>query len=73
MQVEDSAKNLSPKIIARYCYDLSVSFNSFYEHVKVLAAEDGELVNARLCHVDSFKLTLGKALALLGIEAPERM
>ncbi len=73
MQVEDSAKNLSPKIIARYCYELSVSFNSFYEHVKVLGAESEALVTARLCLVRSFRETLGKALFLLGIDAPERM
>ncbi|HJU13592.1 MAG TPA: arginine--tRNA ligase [Candidatus Nitrosotalea sp.] len=73
IQVEDSARNLSPKIIARYCYELSVSFNSFYEHVKVLTAGSEDLVNARLCLVMSFKETLGKALYLLGIDAPERM
>ncbi len=73
IQVEDSARNLSPKIIARYCYELAVSFNSFYEHVKVLTAESPELVNARLCLVWSFKETLGKALSLLGIDAPPRM
>jgi arginyl-tRNA synthetase len=73
IQVEDSAKNLSPKIIARYCYDLAVSFNSFYEHVKVLTAESPELINMRLCLVWSFKETLAKALFLLGINAPDRM
>ncbi|NIM25742.1 MAG: arginine--tRNA ligase, partial [Nitrosopumilaceae archaeon] len=36
LQVKDAANNLSPKVIARYCHDLAVSFNSFYEHVKVL-------------------------------------
>lgn len=71
--VEDAAKNLSPKIIARYCYELAVAFNSFYEHVKVLTAESSDLINSRLCLVQSFKATLGKALSLLGIEAPERM
>jgi len=71
--VSDAAKNYSPKVIARYCYGLAVAFSSFYEHVKVLKAETSELVNARLCLVLSFKLTLEKALDLLGIIAPERM
>ena len=71
--VNDAAKNYSPKVIARYCYGLAVTFSSFYEHVKVLKAETPELVNARLCLVLSFKLTLEKALDLLGIIAPERM
>ncbi|TLX83918.1 MAG: arginine--tRNA ligase [Thaumarchaeota archaeon] len=73
IEVKDAAKNLSPKIIARYCYDLAVTFNAFYEHVKVLTAESEALVNARLCLVYSFKETLSKSLYLLGINAPERM
>ena len=71
--VNDAAKNYSPKVIARYCYDLAVTFSSFYEHVKVLKAETPELINARLCLVLSFKMTLEKALDLLGIIVPERM
>ncbi|MGI0093610.1 MAG: arginine--tRNA ligase [Nitrosotalea sp.] len=73
LHVEDSAKNLSPKIIAKYCYQLAVSFNTFYEHVKVLTADSDDIINARLCLVYSFKETLAKALQLLGIDAPERM
>lgn len=73
LQVEDAAKNLSPKIIAKYCYQLAVSFNTFYEHVKVLTAGSESEINARLCLVHSFKETLAKALQLLGIDAPDRM
>ena len=71
--VNDAAKNYSPKVIARYCYDLAVTFSSFYEHIKVLKAETPELINARLCLVLSFKITLEKALDLLGIVVPDRM
>ena len=73
LQVRDSAKNLSPKVIARYCHDLAVSFNSFYEKSKVLGLDDLELENSRLCLVNSFKIVLEKALDLLGIHAPDRM
>ena len=73
IQIEDAAKNLSPKIIARYCYEIAVTFNAFYEHVKVLTAEDKSLINARLCIVYCFKETLVKALDLLGISSPSRM
>jgi len=73
IQTEDAAKNLSPKVIARYCYDLAVSFNGFYEHVKVLTAENKDLINARLCLVYSFKETLAKALDIIGIASPDRM
>jgi arginyl-tRNA synthetase len=73
IQIEDAAKNLSPKIIARYCYDIAVTFNAFYEHVKVLTAEHKSLINERLCIVYCFKETLAKALDLLGISSPSRM
>lgn len=73
IQVRDSANNYSPKVIAKYCYSLAVSFNAFYEHVKVIDPGNESLTNARLCLVSSFKSTLEKALNLLGIPSPERM
>jgi len=73
IQVRDAAKNLSPKVIARYCHDLAVAFNSFYEHVKVLDIDDKNLEKSRLCLVNSFKLTIERSLNLLGITAPDKM
>jgi arginyl-tRNA synthetase len=71
--INDAANNLSPKVIARFCYDLAVSFNSFYEHVPVLDNDKKEIVNQRLCLVYCFKSTLERALDLLGIATPTRM
>ena len=73
VQVNDSVNNFSPKVIAKYSYELAVTFSSFYEHVKVLKSETPELLNARLCLVVSFQKTLKSSLGLLGIDAPERM
>jgi arginyl-tRNA synthetase len=73
ISVRDAAKNLSPKVVARYCYDLAVAFNSFYEHNKVLGIDDEKLEKSRLCLVNSFKMTLEKSLDLLGIVAPDKM
>ena len=73
IQISDAANNLSPKVIARYCYELSVAFSSFYEHVMVLNAESDELKNSRLCLVTSFQKTLSNALSVLGIDSPEKM
>lgn len=69
----DAVNNFSPKVIARYCHMLSVAFNAFYEHVKVLDDSDKSLKNERLCLVLSYKLSIEKALGLLGITAPEQM
>ena len=73
LQVRDAANNLSPKVIARYCHDLAVAFNSFYEHVKVLESGNNNLKSSRVCLVNSFNITLKKALDLLGIASPKRM
>ncbi len=73
LQVRDAARNLSPKVISRYCHDLAVAFNSFYENVKVLNIDNENLEKSRLCLVHSFKMTIGRALNLLGIDAPNRM
>ncbi len=73
LQVRDAANNFSPKVISRYCHDLAVSFNSFYEHVKVLESDTDDLKSSRICLVNSFNLTLEKALSLLGIAAPPKM
>ena len=73
LQIIDAVNNLSPKVIAKYCYTLAVAFNAFYEHVKVLDDQDEALVNARLCLVSSFKSTIQNALDLLGISSPDRM
>ena len=73
IQVKDAANNFSPKVIAKYCYDLAVAFNGFYEHVRILDSDNDELINVRLCLVKSFMSTLQKALDLIGISTPSRM
>lgn len=71
--IQDATNNLSPKTIARYCHDLAVAFNSFYEHLTVLNDPDTQLRNQRLCLVLAFKKIICDSLNLLGITAPEKM
>ena len=71
--VEDAARNLSPKVVARYCHDLAVSFNAFYERSRVLGLGDPGLEDARLYLVRSFRLAVTRALSLVGISAPDVM
>ena len=73
INLQDSANNFSPKVMAKYCHDLAVGFNGFYEHVRILDSENAELINARLCLVQSFLSALEKALDLIGISPPSRM
>lgn len=71
--VRDAAANLSPKVMARYCRDLAVEFNLFYEGVRVMGAGDAGLEDARLYLVESFRIAMRSALESIGIEAPGRM
>ena len=73
VRVVEAADNLAPKVVARYCRELAVSFNAFYEHVRVIDASDSAVTNTRLCLVASFMSTLSSALGLIGIDAPPRM
>ncbi len=71
--VEESARYLSPKIIARYLYGLVSLFNVFYEKLPVLKESDQTLRSARLALVKSFQVVARNGLMLLGIEAPDRI
>lgn len=62
--------NLSPNLVANYSFELSQIFNEFYHSCPVMGSiEEG----FRLKLVDSFRITLKKALDLLGIDVLEEM
>jgi arginyl-tRNA synthetase len=71
--VEDAAKSLSPKSLARYSYNLATTFNLFYEKVPVLKEIDADVRMARLALVKAFGIALKNALNVLGITALDRM
>ncbi len=78
--VETAARDYAPHLVAQYCLDVATAWNGFYNHrdasgkpdTQVLKAEAG-LREARVALVRKVKETLGDALGLLGIEAPEEM
>jgi arginyl-tRNA synthetase len=71
--VEDAAKSLSPKSLARYVYNLATTFNLFYEKVPVLKETDVDVRMARLALVKAFGIALKNALDVLGITTLDRM
>ncbi|MDQ3872410.1 MAG: arginine--tRNA ligase [Thermoproteota archaeon] len=71
--VEEAARSLSPKSVARYAYDLATIFNIFYEKVPVLREKDADVRMARLALVKAFGITLKNTLEVLGISALDRM
>ncbi|HEY5506228.1 MAG TPA: DALR anticodon-binding domain-containing protein, partial [Coriobacteriia bacterium] len=70
--VEVAAEQLAPHKLPHYAEDLAATFHQFYTLCRVVT-EDAELTTARLALVDATRLTLARALGLLGVSAPERM
>ncbi|MFA9559910.1 arginine--tRNA ligase [Evansella sp. AB-rgal1] len=70
--VTDAARKRAPHRMANYVYDLAQTLHSFYNAEKVIN-EDPELTKARLCLMESVRITLANALKLVGVVAPEKM
>jgi arginyl-tRNA synthetase len=71
--LEKCAAELRPHHLAIYGRELADAFNQFYRFSPVLAAEDGELRQARLGLVDCAKVVIASVLDTLGIDAPQSM
>jgi arginyl-tRNA synthetase len=71
--VHDVAITLQPHKICGYLYGLAVRFSTFYQECPVLKAETQEQARARLSLCALTAQTLKAGLALLGIEAPDKM
>ena len=72
-RVEAAIKSQEPAFVAKYCFELAQSFNVFYHKHHILSEADAarKLVLLALCGLVEKQLIA--ALALLGIEAPDRM
>ncbi|MCZ8514367.1 arginine--tRNA ligase [Paenibacillus filicis] len=71
-RVEQAMHKLEPSIVSRYLVDLAQSFNRFYHECPILV-DDAELRAARLALVECVRITLKNGLALIGLEAPEKI
>ena len=71
--VEQAGKDYSPSGIANYCYELTKEFNQFYHDFSILKEEDEKKRVVRLRIAANVAKIIKNAMALLGIEVPERM
>ena len=71
--IQNAAIQHSPALIANYTYELVKAFNSFYQNVSILGA-DNELDKLfRVQLSNKVALTIKNAFRVLGIQVPERM
>ena len=71
-KVEQAMHKLEPSLISRYLIDLAQAFNRFYHECPILV-EDAALREVRLALVKSVQITMRNGLALIGLEAPEKI
>ncbi len=71
--VKQAGDEFSPALIANYTYQLASEFNSFYHDYSILNETDKNIRQMRLMLASSTAKVLSSAMALLGIEMPERM
>lgn len=71
--IQNAAATYSPALIANYVYDLVKEYNSFYQSVPILAAENQEDKVFRVQLSKKVGDTIKSGFSLLGIEVPERM
>ncbi len=71
--VEEAAEDLEPHRVATYTRTFAERFNAFYRECPVIDAETDDLRDARLALVAAAAHTVGNALDVLGVAAPESM
>lgn len=71
--VEEAALKRSPHRVTQYVYDLAASLHSFYNAEKVIDENFKERTTARVALMQAVKITIGNALSLIGVHAPEKM
>ncbi|MDW8461474.1 MAG: arginine--tRNA ligase [Cytophagales bacterium] len=71
--IQKAAEGYSPAEIANYAYDLTRAFNQFYSECSIFKAETEAQIQFRLSLANQVGHVIQQALALLGIEVPERM
>lgn len=71
--VQQVAVDYFPNNLCNYLFELSQSFNAFYQEVPVLQEPDEKIKEFRLQLITATAQVLRNGLYLLGIEAPEEM
>ena len=72
-KVQEAADSFSPAVLANFSYELAKEFNQYYHDPPILKEENREVLVMRLSLIDTLASVLRKAMAILGIELPDRM
>ena len=70
--VENAGATRAPHILAHYLYELAVRFHGYYAAAPILKSDE-PIKSARLALALAVKIAIKNGLALLGVNAPEKM
>ncbi|MEI7890800.1 MAG: arginine--tRNA ligase [bacterium] len=71
--VEEISKSYEVHRFPQYAMRLADKFHSFYDACRVIDEQDLELTRARLSLINAVRIVLSETLALIGVDAPEKM
>ncbi|MFH0739844.1 MAG: arginine--tRNA ligase [bacterium] len=71
--IEQAVVTFSPNLICNYAFDLSQSFNLFYNEISILKADTKEQKQFRLALTSAVGYVIKNSLTILGIESPTKM
>lgn len=71
--VASAGENMSPAMIANYCYELAKLFNQYYHEFPMIKEENVQERNKRITLSLEVAAIIKRGMALLGIGVPERM
>ena len=71
--VRTAGQQFAPSVIAAYAYDLAKQFNGYYHDHSILKEEREDVRALRLMLASEVARVIRSAMALLGINVPERM
>ena len=71
--VAEAAEKQMPHRITNYVHELASTLHSFYNAERVIDPEAEQATRARLALMKATQVTIKNALALVGVQAPEKM
>ncbi|MBZ9628434.1 arginine--tRNA ligase [Psychroflexus sp. CAK1W] len=71
--IQQAAEQYSPALVANFVYDLVKEFNSFYQNVSILGADEPQQIEFRVELARLVGEVIKKSFKVLGISVPQRM
>ncbi|MGA8843606.1 MAG: arginine--tRNA ligase [Nitrososphaeraceae archaeon] len=73
IMILETVKNVNPKLVAQYLYELADLFNTYYEKTPIMREKDLDISIARIGLTKATQLILAESLHLLGMIPLDKM